>query len=319
MMRAFFISLSKLSWAQRFVTRSKLARRAASRFIAGETHADAIGVVRVLNASGIAASLDHLGENTKNAEAARHAADEVIVILEEIERSQVRSNVSIKLSQLGLILDQELCRQNLARILEKARATRNFVRIDMEDSSLTQKTLDAFLWARQQGYENVGIVIQTYLYRSEADIRELGASGERVRLCKGAYKEPAQIAFPKMKQVNENFDRLVDALYEASLAKGVPVISPDGRIPPIPAIATHDDERIKYAREAAAQVGLPKSALEFQMLLGIRSDLQKQLAQEGYPVRVYVAYGTHWYPFFMRRLAERPANVWFLLSNLLRR
>jgi proline dehydrogenase len=319
MMRAFFITLSKVSWAQRLITRWKFARRAASRFIAGETHADAIQAVRVLNASGITASLDHLGENTKNAEAARQAADEVMVILEEIERCGVRSNVSIKLSQLGLILDQELCRQNLAHILQKARDTHNSVRIDMEDSSLTQKTLDVFFWARQQGYDNVGIVIQTYLYRSEADIHELGESGERVRLCKGAYKEPAQIAFPKMKQVNDNFDRLVDALYAASIAKGAPAISPDGRIPPIPAIATHDDERIQYACEAAARIGLPKSALEFQMLLGIRSDLQKQLAQEGYPVRVYVAYGTHWYPFFMRRLAERPANVWFLLSNLMRR
>jgi proline dehydrogenase len=319
MMRAFFISLSKVSWAQQLISRSRFARNAASRFIAGETHADAIQAVRALNASGISATLDHLGENTVDEEAARQATEEVMEILEQIERCNVRSNVSIKLSQLGLILDEALCRQNLALILEKAQAANNFVRIDMEDSSLTQKTLNAFFWAHQQGYENTGIVIQSYLYRSEADILALGERGDRVRLCKGAYKEPPEIAFPKMKGVNESFDHLVDLLYAAALTKGAPVISADGRIPPIPALATHDDQRIQYARAAAEGVGLPKSALEFQMLYGIRRDLQKQLAEEGYPVRVYVPYGTHWYPYFMRRLAERPANVWFLLSNLLRR
>jgi proline dehydrogenase len=319
MMRTFFISLSKVSWAQRLITRSRIARNAASRFIAGETHADAIQAVRALNASGISATLDHLGENTVDEEAARQATEEVIEILEQIERCNVRSNVSIKLSQLGLILDEGLCQQNLALILETARATNNFVRIDMEDSSLTQKTLDAYFWAQQQGFENTGIVIQSYLYRSEADILALGERGGRVRLCKGAYKEPAEIAFPKMKAVNQSFDHLVDLLYAATLANEAPVISADGRIPPIPALATHDDRRIQYARTAADRAGLPKSALEFQMLYGIRRDLQKQLAEEGYPVRVYVPYGTHWYPYFMRRLAERPANVWFLVSNLMRR
>jgi proline dehydrogenase len=319
MMRAFFISLSRVKWAQRLITGSDLARRAASRFIAGETNTDAIQAVRALNSLGITATLDHLGENTADEDAACQAAQEVIGILEEIERRSVRSNVSIKLSQLGLILNEDLCRQNLEKILKKAQSTHNFIRIDMEDSSLTQKTLDVFWWAKQQGFENLGIVIQAYLYRSEADIRQLGEQGERVRLCKGAYKEPAEIAFPKLKDVNNHFDHLVDILFSASLSYQTPLISMDGRKPPIPAVATHDEQRIQHARLAAESMGLPKAAVEFQMLYGIRRDLQKQLAQEGYPVRVYVPYGTHWYPYFMRRLAERPANVWFLLSNLLRK
>jgi proline dehydrogenase len=319
MMRAFFISLSKLTWAQHLITRTAIARRAASRFIAGETNDDAIQAVRALNARGIAATLDHLGENTADVQAARQAAEEVLIILEEIERCNVRSNVSIKLSQLGLVLDEELCQQNLALILEKARETNNFIRIDMEDSSLTQKTLNTFFSARKQGYTQVGIVIQSYLYRSDEDIRQLGETGERVRLCKGAYKEPPDLAYPKMKDVNESYDRQAKALIETSLAHGSQSISGDGRVPPIPAIATHDEQRIQYAKEAAKRLGLPKEALEFQMLYGIRRDLQDQLAAEGYPVRVYVPYGTHWYPYFMRRLAERPANVWFLLSNLVRR
>jgi proline dehydrogenase len=319
MMRSFFISLSKLTWAQRLITRTGIARRAASRFIAGETHEDAIRAVRALNANGIAASLDHLGENTADENASRLAAQEILVILDEIERYKVRSNVSVKLSQIGLTLNDDLCRQNLALVLEKAHSTNNFIRIDMEDSSLTQKTLDIFYWARQQGFANTGIVIQAYLYRSEEDIRRLGESGERVRLCKGAYKEPPELAYPKMKDVNAGFDRLIELLFSASLALGAPHISTDGRIPPIPAIATHDDQRIQHACDRAKQMGLPKPALEFQMLYGIRRDLQDQLVSAGYPVRVYVPYGTHWYPYFMRRLAERPANVWFLLSNLLRR
>jgi len=319
MLRAFFITLSKLSWAQRLITSTGVARRAAARFIAGETHADAIRAVTNLNARGINATLDHLGENTKDEKAACQAAEEVLVILDEIERSRVRANVSIKLSQLGLLLDDGLCRRNLVMILEKARAANNFIRIDMEDSTLTQKTLDIFFWARNQGYQNVGIVIQAYLYRSDNDMLRLGATGERVRLCKGAYKEPPDLAYPKMKNVNESFDRLAEALITASISNDIPEISADGRIPPIPAIATHDEKRIQYARQTADRMGLPKKAVEFQMLHGIRRDLQDQLAADGYPVRVYVPYGTHWYPYFMRRLAERPANFWFLLSNALRK
>jgi proline dehydrogenase len=319
MMRAFFVSLSKVPWAQRMITQTGFARRAASRFIAGETHGDAIQAVKALNKIGIAATLDHLGENTTDAGAALQSAEEVTVILDEIERSAVRSNVSIKLSQLGLVLNEELCRQNLLMILEKARSTNNFIRIDMEDSSLTQKTLDQFYWVRQQGFSNIGIVIQSYLYRSEADISQLGKSGERVRLCKGAYKEPPELAFPKMKDVNTSYDRLTESLYSAALSAGSPPVSSDGKFPPIPALATHDEQRIQFACEAAERMGLSKTALEFQMLYGIRRDLQKQLAAKGYPVRVYVPYGTHWYPYFMRRLAERPANVWFLLTNYMRR
>jgi proline dehydrogenase len=319
MMRAFFIFLSKLPWAQRLISKTGVARRTAARFIAGETHEEAIQAVSTLNQKGIAATLDHLGENTTDAAAAKQAVDEVARMLEAIERCGVQSNVSIKLSQLGLVIDEEMCRQNLAAILEKAQSVNNFIRIDMEDSSLTQKTIDAFNWARQQGFENVGIVIQSYLYRSDEDLRILGFRGERVRLCKGAYKEPPELAYPNMKDVNASFDRLVDSLFAASLALGSPAVRADGRVPPIPALATHDEERIHYAIQAAQRIGLPKSALEFQMLYGIRRDLQQSLAEDGYPVRVYVPYGTHWYPYFMRRLAERPANVWFFISNFFRR
>ncbi|MEN4041243.1 MAG: proline dehydrogenase family protein [Anaerolineaceae bacterium] len=319
MMRAFFITLSKLSWAQRLITAMPPAQRAAARFIAGETHADAIQAVRGLNARGMVASLDHLGENTSDEHSARQAAQEIVVILDAIEQNRVCANVSIKLSQLGLAFREELCRQNLVTILEKARSANNFIRIDMEDSTLTQKTLDTFFWARLNGYSHVGIVIQAYLYRSEADIRLLAESGAHVRLCKGAYKEPPHLAFPKIEDVNINFDRLAGSLLASAFANGMPEISADGRVPPMAAIATHDEKRIHFARQQAERLGLPKRAVEFQMLYGIRRDLQEKLAAQGYPVRVYVPYGKHWYPYFMRRLAERPANVWFLLSNVLRR
>ena len=168
------------------------------------------------------------------------------------------------------------------------------------------------------GFDNVGIVIQSYLFRSEDDVRRLGEMAVRVRLCKGAYKEPPNIAFPKKRDVDNNFDRLSEILIDSAIAAGAPMTSEDGIFPPIPAIATHDKNRIRFAKSYAQKVGLPKSALEFQMLHGIRRGLQQQLVREGYPVRVYVPYGSEWYPYFMRRLAERPANLWFFLTNLFR-
>ena len=319
MLRAFFISLSKATWAQRWITRWGFAWRAASRFIAGENGDEAILAIKQLNESGILATLDHLGENTSSAAEARKSTDEILQVLDQIHISGVRSNVSIKLSQIGLLLDDELCQQNLARILQKAQLTNNFVRIDMEDSSLTAKTLDALRWARAHGFFNVGIVIQSYLYRSAADVRMLIEEGIRVRLVKGAYQEPASVAYPAKEDVDKAFDQLAELLLAGSLSSQMDSNRADGRVPPLAAIASHDVKRIQFTREVQQKLGLPKEALEFQMLYGIRRDLQQELAAAGYPVRVYVPYGTHWYPYFMRRLAERPANVWFFISNFFKR
>ena len=319
MMRAFFISISKLSWAQRVISQWKLAWRVASRFIAGETAAEAIAVVQRLNKEGILATVDHLGEHTEDEAAAEQAVQNILHILEEIGKTDLKANVSIKLSQFGLLLDPELCYRNLERVLTKARQVNTFVRVDMEDSSLVEDTLAAIYRAWDAGFHLLGAVIQSYLFRSEADIRTLLARDIPVRLVKGAYKEPPAVAFQKKKDVDLNFDRLSDMLISGSLQKGARPVSADGRFPPMTAIASHDVARIRFSEEAAASHGLPRQALEFQMLYGIRRDLQNELAARGYPVRVYVPYGTHWYPYFMRRLAERPANVWFFLSNLFQR
>ncbi len=319
MLRTVFISLSRAGWAQRAITHWDLARNAALRFVAGETAESAIEAICQLNARGIIATLDHLGENTTSIAEAGQAAGEVIAMLDAIGLAGVRANVSIKLSQMGLTVDPQACRLNLQRMLDRARVQGNFIRIDMEDSSLTDATLDQYFWARQQGYDNVGVVIQAYLYRSEADIRKILATGGKVRLCKGAYKEPARVAFPKKSDVDQNFDRLTELLLSEGAQMGMTPPENQGRIPPVAALATHDIHRIRFAQEAQLRLGLPRSALEFQMLYGIRRDLQEELAKAGYPVRVYVPYGTAWYPYFMRRLAERPANVWFFISNYFRR
>jgi len=318
MLRSFLIYLSKAAWAQRLVTGWKFAWRAASRFVAGNTIEDAIRAARELNARGINVTLDHLGESTTTREDAVNATDEIVTLIEQIGCCDVRANVSIKLTQIGLALDESLCTQNLERILQAAKRSGNFVRIDMEDSPYTDRTLALFRQMKARGY-NVGIVVQSYLYRTEKDVRELAAEGARFRLVKGAYKEPAEVAFPKKSDVNANFDLLTQIMCDAALTAGAPTLSADGRIPPIPALGTHDQKRIEFAKVYAARIGLPKNAIEFQMLYGIRRDLQEQCVAEGYPVRVYVPYGTHWYPYFMRRLAERPANIWFFLSNLFRR
>ena len=319
MLRTIFVSLSRAGWAQRAITHWRLARKAALRFVAGETAESAIEAICQLNARGIDATLDHLGENTKSIEEAGQAADEVVAMLDAIDLAGVRANVSIKLSQMGLTVDPQACRLNLTRMLDRSRALGNFIRIDMEDSSLTDATLDMYFWARQLGYDNVGVVIQAYLYRSEADIRKILAIHGKVRLCKGAYNEPPGVAFPKKSDADQNYDRLAELLLSDAAQTGMTRPESQGRIPPVAALATHDIRRIRFAREVKNRMGLPKSALEFQMLYGIRRDLQEELAKTGYPVRVYVPYGTAWYPYFMRRLAERPANVWFFISNFFRR
>jgi proline dehydrogenase len=319
MLRSFFISLSKAAWARKLVTGWSVAWKAASRFVPGETLEDAIAAVKGLNAKGINATLDHLGEHTSNQQEADRATRDVIGMIECIDRSAVRSNVSVKLTQIGLAVDKAACIENLVKILEHAREKGIFVRLDMEDSPWVDTTLDVYRILRfERGFENVGLVIQAYLYRSEKDIRMLSQDGTRVRLCKGAYKEPSDVAFPKKKDVDDNYDRLARMLIDCSLAKGALPATPDGKSPPISGIATHDERRILAAEDYAQKVGLPREAMEFQMLYGIRRDLQERLARQGYPVRVYVPFGTEWYPYFMRRLAERPANLWFFISNFLR-
>ncbi len=315
MLRSFFIALSKAAWAQRTITHWKFAWRAASRFIASERVDEALEVVKQLNGQGIFATLDHLGENTTSLAEAQQATDEIVAILEAIAAQGLRSNVSVKLSQLGLSLDPQAAYQNLKRILDEARLHKNFIRVDMEDSAVCQVTLDLVRQAREDGYDNVGTVIQSYLFRSEQDVHDLAAHRIPVRLVKGAYKEPAQVAYPRKKDVDDSFDRLTNILIQAEMESRQGDLRPDGHFPPLTAVGSHDLNRIRLAEETAARVGLPKEALEFQMLYGIRRDLQRELVEKGYPVRVYVPFGTRWYPYFMRRLAERPANVWFFISN----
>jgi proline dehydrogenase len=319
MLRSLLIFLSKAKWIQRIVTSWGFAWRAASRFVAGNTIQDAIRAAAELNAKGINVTMDHLGESTTTREDAVKAADDILELLDNIHGSRIRANVSVKLTQIGLALDEALCEQNLERILIQARRYQNFVRIDMEDTPYTDKTIHQYQLLRNKGYDNTGLVVQSYLYRTEKDTRGLLAEGTRFRLVKGAYKEPKELAFPKKEDVDINFDLLTQIIIDGALAAGAPTLSVDGHIPPVPGIGSHDDKRLAFAKMYAQKVNLPKQAIEFQMLFGIRRDLQDQFVQEGYPVRVYVPYGTQWYPYYMRRMAERPANVWFFVSNFFRK
>ena len=315
MLRSFFIYLSKAAWAQRLITGWGFAWRTASRFVAGTNLADALKAVRDLNSKGINATLDHLGEHTSAPEEAQQAAEDIFATLDTIGAEPgLRSNVSIKLTQIGMGLDESLCAENLERVLARAKAAGTFIRVDMEDTPYTDKTINLHYLMREKGYKNHGMVIQSYLFRSEADTRRLLQDGIRIRSVKGAYNEPPDKAFPKKADVDANFDLITKIMLDASLAQNSN-LSEDGRIPPIPAIATHDERRILFAKNYAEKIGLPKTGMEFQMLYGIRRDLQETLVKEGYLVRVYVPFGTHWYPYFMRRLAERPANIWFFISN----
>ena len=318
MLRWVLTYLSQADWARNVVQRWGFARRTASRFVAGETLDQALLVVQDLNARGITTTLDHLGEHVSTPEAANIAADEILLIIDRLDRENVSSGVSIKLSQIGLVIDEQICEQNLVRILQQAREKGIFVRVDMEDSQLIDATLDVFGRVISQGFQDyAGIALQAYLYRTEEDLRALLANGIRIRLCKGAYKEPRTLAYPKKRSVDENFDHLTDLLLEKSLELNQPV-GQGGKIPPLPAIATHDLARVEHALEQTRVINLDSTCLEFQMLHGIREDLQADLVNKGFPVRVYVPYGQEWYPYFVRRLAERPANLWFFISNLLR-
>lgn len=319
MLRSFLIYLSKAAWAQRIVMGWGLAWRVASRFVAGTRIDDAIRVIRDLNGKGINVTLDHLGEHTSTPEEAAEATSDILSTLDAIKKSGLCANVSIKLTQIGLGLDERVCRQNLERILARAKEHSNFVRIDMEDTPYTDQTIGLCQQMRKSGFKNTGIALQSYLYRTEADARRLLADKTPIRLVKGAYQEPPDKAFRRMAEVNANYDLLTKIMMDAALEAKSPAVSADGCFPPLPAIGTHDIDRITFAERYAAKISLPKQAFEFQMLYGIRRDLQEQLVREGYAVRVYVPFGAHWYPYFMRRLAERPANVWFFVSNFFRR
>lgn len=277
-------------------------RLGASRFVAGETLDSAMAAVADLNSRGISATLDHLGESVTEAAEARAAADSYLDLLDAIQRSGVDANVSLKLTAMGLAIDPALAEANLRRILARAQAAGNFVRIDMEDSPYTQITIDLTEKFFAE-FGNVGTVIQSYLYRSEADTADLTARGISLRLVKGAYKEPAAVAYPKKADVDAALRRLI----ELRLLSGV-----------YTAVATHDEAMIAFTKEFAARHQVGRDRFEFQMLYGIRFGLQQQLAREGYKVRCYVPYGGQWYPYFVRRLAERPANVLFILRSMLR-
>lgn len=321
MLRSFLIYLSKAFWAQRVITGWKPAWQIASRFVAGENIPIAIRAIQELNERGIVATLDQLGEYTTTVEEATQSTEGILTTLDELDISGVKSNVSIKLTQIGMGLDDSLCRENLTRILTRAKEYKNYVRIDMEDTPYTDTTIEFLNGVLEAGFNvrTVGLTLQSCLYRTEADTRKLLEQGVRLRLVKGAYNEPPDKAYPKKADADANFDLLSKILIDAASAAKAPKLSEDGRIPPVPAIATHDEKRIAFAKQYAKKIGLPKEGLEFQLLYGIRRDLQKQLAEAGYPVRVYVPFGTHWYPYLIRRMAERPANIWFFISNFFRK
>ena len=281
---------------------SPLARRLSSRFVAGETLAEALLVARRMNSEGIAVTLDHLGENVTSIEEAAASRDEYVRALDEIRAAGLNANVSIKLTQFGMDLDEAVCRENVEQLVKVAAQHGSFVRVDMESSAYTDRTLHLVtdLHAR---YGAVGAVIQAYLRRSEKDVELLCRQGIRVRLCKGAYLEGADVAYEHKADVDRNFVRLMKILLESGVH---------------PAIATHDEAIIQETERFVAERQIPSSNFEFEMLYGIRRDIQKRLAAQGYCLRIYIPYGKAWYPYFMRRLAERPANLLFLARNLMR-
>ncbi|MCZ2127145.1 MAG: proline dehydrogenase family protein [Anaerolineales bacterium] len=315
MFRSFFIYLSKAAWAQKLITHWSFSWKIASRFVAGITLTDALVVVRELNAKGINITLDRLGEHTSAPEEAQQAADSIFETLDAIGAdANLRGNVSIKLTQIGMGLDESICAEIYERVLARAQSANTFIRVDMEDTPYTDKTINLHYAMREKGYVNQGVVLQAYLFRTEADLRRLLQDGVCVRNVKGAYNEPPEKAFPKKADVDANYDLLTKIMLDASLEQKS-ALSADGRIPPLAAIGSHDEKRIAFAKSYAERIGLPKDGVEFQMLYGIRRDLQDSLVEEGYRVRVYVPFGEQWYPYFMRRLAERPANLWFFMTN----
>jgi proline dehydrogenase len=308
MLRPLFISLSENRSLRGMAERSAIGRRLSSRFVAGTQVDDALRVTQTVNQKGLSVSVDNLGENVTNAEEARASAQLYHQLLDEISSRQLNANVSLKLTHMGLDVDEKLARDLVTGLVTKAATMNpgNFVRVDMEGSPYTQRTLDfVHELHRVPGHAGaVGAVIQSYMRRAEMDIEGLLAERIRVRLCKGAYKEPEEIAFQKKSEVDANYVHLMKILMKSGVYHG---------------LATHDEQIINQAKIFATQENIPREAFEFQMLYGIRRDLQRRLVREGWRMRVYIPFGTEWYPYFMRRLAERPANVFFIARNLFRR
>jgi proline dehydrogenase len=304
-LRSTFIALSRNRMLRRFSERSRIGNKMSSRFVAGLEIEDALRVADQVNRQGMAVTLDSLGESVTTEAEALQSAEVYHRLLDEIAARKLNSNISVKLTQMGLTLDPQLAEKIAHDLAQHAASTGNFLRIDMEDSSLTQITMDIVcrLHAKAELRGAVGIVIQSYLYRSQQDIERLLSDGIRVRLCKGAYKEPAEVAFPKKSDVDANYVKLSGMLLASPVYHG---------------LATHDVKMIDAAKAFARQNGIEPAWFEFQMLFGVRRDLQRSLVAEGYNVRVYIPFGREWYPYFMRRLAERPANVFFIARQLLR-
>jgi proline dehydrogenase len=302
-LRSFFIALASNRPLRRFSEHSKLGIRVSSRFIAGMEIDDALRVAESVNKDGITVSLDSLGESVTSEREALASADVYHKLLDLIAERKLKANISMKLTQMGLTQSPALAESIAENVAQHAQATGSFVRIDMEDSPLTQVTMDIVhrLNAKPELHGAIGIVIQAYLFRSEKDIEQLIADGTRVRLCKGAYDEPATVAFPRKADVDANYLRLAKMLMESGVYHG---------------FATHDLDMIAAIKSYAKEKGIDPKSFEFQMLYGLRSDLQRKLVQEGYNVRVYVPFGHEWYPYYMRRLAERPANVLFMMKNI---
>jgi proline dehydrogenase len=308
MLRAFFVHLSENRSLRSFAEKSSIGHRVSGRFVAGTEIADAVRVTQAVNRAGMSVSIDNLGENVTNPDEARHSARLYGQILDAIAANGLNANVSLKLTHMGLDVDEALAKELVSGLVAKAASMNppGFVRVDMEGSPYTQRTLDFVheLHRRPGHSDSVGTVIQAYLKRSEDDVERLLSEQIRIRLCKGAYKEPASIAFESKADVDANYIKLMKTLMKSGIYHG---------------LATHDEHIIRAAQAFANAEKLPRDSFEFQMLYGIRRDLQQNLVRDGWRMRVYVPFGTEWYPYFMRRLGERPANVFFIARNMLRR
>jgi proline dehydrogenase len=302
--RNALLYLSRREGLKDFATRFRPFKKMTTRFVAGEDIEEAISAIREINAKGCTASFDHLNESVTSAAETEAEVKEYLNILARIDDTGIRSNVSIKLTQFGLEIDPELAYRNAREVVADAARRGNFVRVDMEGSAVTQVTIDIFKRLRAEfGLNDVGIVLQSYLRRTYDDAVDLLRIPARIRICKGAYNEPPEVAFPDKKDTDDNYVRVMKLLLQSGVYHG---------------IATHDPNMINETIRFMRAQGIKKDAFEFQMLYGVRRDLQEKLARDGYNVRVYVPYGKHWYPYFMRRLAERPANIWFIMKNLFR-
>ena len=308
MIRRFLLYLSTARWARAMTSRFFLARRVALRFVAGETLTEALEVVRRLNADGLKVTLDYLGESVEKAEDTVEVVEMYVAAVKAIHTQKLGSGISLKPTHLGLDISQDLCINNLRTILQAAKDADNMpVTMDMESTAYTDTTIGLYRTLRDEyGFTNFGTVIQAYLYRSREDMKQLAAEGSHIRLCKGAYLEPATVAFPEKADVDDHYRQLVDDYVQSAP-------------PAYLCIATHDENMIQSARTSVQTHATPKDRFEFQMLYGIRSSRQVELAKEGFTVRVYVPFGVTWYPYFMRRLAERPANLWFFAKSLFSR